>query len=71
MCIYFDYNFILRIFIQYTLPYDYSWLTDLFTELTVVMFLTMLGYKFRPADDNPYFQIPPDSDDEDENVELA
>ena len=39
--------------------------------MTVLLFLTTLGYKFRPADDNPYFQIPPDSDDDDEEVEMA
>lgn len=43
---------------------------DFFTEATVLLFLIMLGYKFRPADDNPYFQLPPDSDDEEE-MEMA
>jgi len=53
-----------------TLPFQLAWLGDFFTEVTVILVLTTLGYKFRPADDNPYFHVP-DSDGEDETVELA
>jgi len=55
---------------QMTLPFQLAWLGDFFTEVTVILVLTTLGYKFRPADDNPYFHVP-DSDGEDETVELA
>ena len=37
-----------------TLPYQYTWLQDFFSEMASLIFYTLVGYKFRPADDNPY-----------------
>lgn len=53
-----------------TLPYKLEWLTDLFTELAMLFFFCVTGYKFRPATDNPYLQVPQDSEDEIEMEEV-
>ncbi|KAL8598165.1 hypothetical protein ACOMHN_043236 [Nucella lapillus] len=47
-----------------TLPFKLVWLTDLFRELAMMVFFMVTGSKFRPATDNPYLQVPLDSDDE-------
>ncbi|XP_067942515.1 protein GPR107-like [Watersipora subatra] len=52
------------------LPYQCGWVVDLFGEATVLIFLITLGCKFRPSDDNPYFQVPEFSDDEEEYPEI-
>ncbi|KAK7095551.1 protein GPR107-like [Littorina saxatilis] len=49
-----------------TLPFKLEWLTEMFTELAMMVFLVVTGVKFRPATDNPYLQVPLDSDDEEE-----
>uniref|UniRef100_A0A2C9JIT0 GOST seven transmembrane domain-containing protein n=1 Tax=Biomphalaria glabrata TaxID=6526 RepID=A0A2C9JIT0_BIOGL len=52
-----------------TLPFRYGWMKDLFEEAFLLVFFTLTGYKFRPTSDNPYLQVPLDSDDEEE-IEL-
>jgi G protein-coupled receptor 107 len=50
-----------------TLPFRFVWLGELCTELATLVFFGITGYKFRPAADNPYFELSPnevDSDDE-------
>ena len=47
-----------------TVPFKYLWLNELFRELATVVFFVTTGYKFKPASDNPYLQVP--SDDEEE-----
>ncbi|CAL1530524.1 unnamed protein product [Lymnaea stagnalis] len=49
-----------------TLPFRYGWMKDLFEEVFLFFFFTLTGYKFRPTSDNPYLQVPLDSDDEEE-----
>ncbi|CAG5124521.1 unnamed protein product, partial [Candidula unifasciata] len=48
-----------------TLPFRYGWMKDLFEEIFLLVFFTLTGYKFRPTSDNPYLQVPLDSDEED------
>ncbi|KAK3732504.1 hypothetical protein RRG08_030704 [Elysia crispata] len=55
-------GYLLRI----TLPFRYGWMTDLFHEIFLLIFFVSTGYKFRPTMDNPYLQVPLDSDDEEE-----
>ena len=55
--------------LQITLPFKLEWLTDLFTELAMMVFFIVTGSKFRPATDNPYLQVPLDSDDEEIEME--
>jgi len=47
-----------------TLTYQYVWLSDLFTEAATLAFFCITGYKFRPADNNPYFTLPGEDDEE-------
>ena len=50
---------------QMTVPFRYEWLNDMFREIGTLVFFIVTGYKFRPASDNPYLQVPVDSDEED------
>ena len=50
---------------QMTVPFRYEWLNDMFREIGTLVFFVVTGYKFRPASDNPYLQVPLDSDEED------
>ncbi|XP_067662494.1 protein GPR107-like isoform X2 [Haliotis asinina] len=56
--------------LKITLPFKLEWLTELFKELATLIFFVVTGYKFRPASDNPYLQVPQDSDDEIEMEEV-
>ena len=42
----------------------------MFFEIATLAFFVSTGYKFRPASNNPYLQLPTDSDDEDEVDEM-
>ncbi|XP_046362266.1 protein GPR107-like [Haliotis rufescens] len=56
--------------LKITLPFKLEWLTELFKELATLIFFVVTGYKFRPASDNPYLQVPQESDDEIEMEEV-
>ncbi|XP_043190628.1 protein GPR107-like [Amphibalanus amphitrite] len=49
--------------LQIMVPFQYAWLDDMFREMATYVFFAVTAYKFRPADSNPYFQVPL-SDDE-------
>ncbi|KAH9507603.1 hypothetical protein Btru_051561 [Bulinus truncatus] len=55
--------------LEITLPFRYGWMKSLFEEAFLLVFFTLTGYKFRPTSDNPYLQVPLDSDNEEE-IEL-
>ncbi|XP_060809549.1 protein GPR107 [Amyelois transitella] len=38
-----------------TVPFQYSWIDEMFREMATLLFFVMTGYKFRPAAANPYF----------------
>mmetsp|Transcript_5162 Transcript_5162/g.11418 ORF Transcript_5162/g.11418 Transcript_5162/m.11418 type:complete len:394 (-) Transcript_5162:208-1389(-) len=40
-----------------TMPYDWMWLRFVFTELATLSFYVVTGYKFKPAEDNPYLKV--------------
>ena len=46
-----------------TVPFKYEWLNELFRELGTVLFFVVTGFKFRPATDNPYLQVPTEEED--------
>jgi len=52
-----------------TLTYQYVWLSELFTEAATLAFFCITGYKFRPADNNPYFTLP--GEDEEEGTQMS
>lgn len=45
-----------------TLPFKLVWIGDMFSELAALCFFCVVGYKFSPAEDNPYFKIDEDDD---------
>jgi len=45
-----------------TLPFKLVWIGDMFSELAALCFFCVVGYKFSPAGDNPYFRIDEDDD---------
>ncbi|XP_037080043.1 protein GPR107-like [Pollicipes pollicipes] len=55
--------------LQIMVPFQYEWLDDMFREMATYVFFAVTAYKFRPADSNPYFQVPL-SDDEQEMDEV-
>nr|XP_034304213.1 protein GPR107 [Crassostrea gigas] len=54
--------------VKITVPFQYEWLDELFRELATLVFFIITGYKFQPAPDNPYLQVP--TEEEDEEVEM-
>mmetsp|Transcript_5156 Transcript_5156/g.11383 ORF Transcript_5156/g.11383 Transcript_5156/m.11383 type:complete len:151 (-) Transcript_5156:224-676(-) len=47
-----------------TMPYDWMWLRFVFTELATLSFYVVTGYKFKPAEDNPYLKVELEDPDE-------
>ncbi|XP_045510438.1 protein GPR107 [Colias croceus] len=41
--------------LENTVPFQYSWIDEMFREMATFVFFVMTGYKFRPAAANPYF----------------
>ncbi|XP_069120314.1 protein GPR107-like [Argopecten irradians] len=62
---------IIAYLIKITVPFQYEWVYDLFRETTSFLFFIVTGCKFRPASNNPYLQVPQDSDDELEMDEVV
>ncbi|GAB1597642.1 protein GPR107-like [Argonauta hians] len=56
--------------LKITVPFKYEWLDPMFKEMATFIFFIVTGYKFRPASDNPYLQVPLDSDEEIELEEV-
>jgi NADH:ubiquinone oxidoreductase subunit 3 (subunit A) len=40
-----------------TVPYQQAWVADLISCLAYLAFYVWVGYKFRPAADNPYTKV--------------
>lgn len=43
--------------VKATLPFELLWLQPLFDEGATLLFYLITGYKFRPADENPYLAV--------------
>jgi len=48
---------IVVIFTKLAVPFTIEWINDLFEEVATVAFYCVIGYKFRPKEDSPYFQL--------------
>ena len=59
---------LLLFWLQITVPFQYEWLDDMFREMATYVFFVLTGYKFRPANSNPYFLLAYRDDDDDEDV---
>ncbi|NXF29982.1 GP107 protein, partial [Nyctibius bracteatus] len=55
---------IIAILIKIAVPFQWKWLYQLLDEMATLVFFVLTGYKFRPASDNPYLQLPQDDEDD-------
>lgn len=49
---------IIAILLQVAVPFQWQWLYQLLVEGSTLAFFMLTGYKFQPAGDNPYLQLP-------------
>ncbi|XP_067825939.1 protein GPR107 [Heptranchias perlo] len=54
---------IIAILIKIIVPFQWKWLYQFLDELATLVFFCLTGYKFRPASDNPYLQLPLNEED--------
>ncbi|XP_072567874.1 protein GPR108 isoform X2 [Paramormyrops kingsleyae] len=54
---------IIAIFLKVTMPFHLQWLCEFLVEVSTFVFFVLTGYKFRPASNNPYLQLPQDEED--------
>uniref|UniRef100_A0A9L0QYG2 G protein-coupled receptor 108 n=1 Tax=Equus caballus TaxID=9796 RepID=A0A9L0QYG2_HORSE len=59
---------IIAILLRVAVPFQWQWLYELLVEVSTLTFFVLTGYKFQPAGDNPYLQLPQE-DEEDLQVE--
>ncbi|KAM4696673.1 protein GPR107 isoform 2-T2 [Rhinophrynus dorsalis] len=62
---------IIAILIKVAVPFKWKWMYQLLDELATFVFFVLTGYKFRPASDNPYLQLPQDDDEDDLEMEAV
>jgi len=55
--------------IKITVPFQFMWLDEFFTEAATFCFFLMTGYTFRPVNNNPYLHLPQE-DDLDADIEM-
>eukprot|EP00164_Ancoracysta_twista_P000153 GFYU01000224.1.p1 GENE.GFYU01000224.1~~GFYU01000224.1.p1 ORF type:complete len:437 (+),score=152.17 GFYU01000224.1:31-1341(+) len=55
-----------------TLPFNYKYVSDFLNEVATLAFYGVTGWKFCPADNNPYLKVDDeDEEDDDEAIEMA
>uniref|UniRef100_A0A8D1NKS8 GOST seven transmembrane domain-containing protein n=1 Tax=Sus scrofa TaxID=9823 RepID=A0A8D1NKS8_PIG len=59
---------IIAILLQVAVPFQWQWLYQFLVEGSTLAFFVLTGYKFQPARDNPYLQLPQE-DEEDVQME--
>lgn len=52
------------------LPFGLEWFSFMFKELVTFLFYLVIGYKFRPVENNPYFDKTSDSESEEVVFEM-
>ncbi|KAM4662897.1 protein GPR107 isoform 2-T2 [Discoglossus pictus] len=62
---------IIAILVKVAVPFKWKWMYQLLDELATFVFFVLTGYKFRPASDNPYLQLPQDDDEDDLEMEAV
>ncbi|XP_075690751.1 protein GPR107 isoform X1 [Rhinoderma darwinii] len=62
---------IIAFLIKLAVPFQWKWMYQLLDELATFVFFVLTGYKFRPASDNPYLQLPQDEDTDDLEMEAV
>ncbi|XP_056678550.1 protein GPR108 [Monodelphis domestica] len=56
---------IVAVLLRVSVPFQWQWLNELLVEVSTLVFFILTGYKFRPASNNPYLQLPQEDDEED------
>ncbi|XP_008434243.1 protein GPR108 [Poecilia reticulata] len=54
---------IIAILLKITMPFQWQWCYEFLVEVSTLIFFVLTGYKFRPASNNPYLQLPLDEED--------
>ncbi|KAM6941330.1 protein GPR108 [Lycodopsis pacificus] len=54
---------IIAILLKVTMPFQWQWCYEFLVEVSTLIFFVLTGYKFRPASNNPYLQLPLDEED--------
>ncbi|CAL8333854.1 unnamed protein product [Merluccius merluccius] len=54
---------IIAILLKVTMPFQWQWCYEFLVEASTLIFFVLTGYKFRPASNNPYLQLPQDEKD--------
>ncbi|KAM4604029.1 protein GPR108 [Polymixia lowei] len=54
---------IIAILLKVTMPFQWQWCYEFLVEASTLIFFVLTGYKFRPASNNPYLQLPQDEED--------
>uniref|UniRef100_A0A673J9A5 Protein GPR108-like n=1 Tax=Sinocyclocheilus rhinocerous TaxID=307959 RepID=A0A673J9A5_9TELE len=54
---------IIAILLQFTVPFQWQWCQEFLVEVSTLIFFVLTGFKFRPASNNPYLQLPQDEED--------
>ncbi|KAM3911737.1 protein GPR107 isoform 2-T2 [Leptodactylus fuscus] len=62
---------IIAFLIKLAVPFQWKWMYQLLDEVATFVFFVLTGYKFRPASDNPYLQLPQDEDTDDLEMEAV
>lgn len=55
---------IIAILLKVTVPFDWQWSQEFLVEISTLIFFVLTGFKFRPASNNPYLQLPQDEEDQ-------
>uniref|UniRef100_A0A0K0FK49 Lung seven transmembrane receptor family protein n=1 Tax=Strongyloides venezuelensis TaxID=75913 RepID=A0A0K0FK49_STRVS len=53
-----------KVLIDLSAPFDYVYMSDVIVEVSSLLFFIIVGYKFRPQKQNPYFRLSQDNDDD-------
>lgn len=54
---------IIAILLRAVVPFQWQWLYQLLVEGSTLAFFVLTGYKFQPARDNPYLQLPQEDEE--------
>ncbi|XDV17024.1 hypothetical protein PO909_016477 [Leuciscus waleckii] len=54
---------IIALLLKATVPFQWQWSQEFLVEVSTLIFFVLTGFKFRPASNNPYLQLPQDEED--------
>ncbi|XP_038234858.1 protein GPR108 isoform X4 [Dermochelys coriacea] len=61
---------VIAILLKFTVPFQWQWLYELLVEVSTLVFFILTGYKFRPASNNPYLQLPQEDEEVGEELQM-